>query len=1013
MLPRKHFLSGRKILAFVLFTAVYGCIGFPTANAAKPPSQDPVRWTTSKIKGTPDPPSPYSIERVLPDVKLTRPTEMIYLRSIDQWVATQFNGKVVSFAPSGGEVRTVLDLKKPDVKNCRALGIAFDPDFPQRPYCYIAKSEHPGRSDGASLIRLTVTDPQMLEIAPESEVTLLRWSSVDHSGGCVKFGPDGYLYLPIGDGQRPTPPDPKGTGQDISDLQASIVRIDVNDSTWSKEQRTESNLPYRIPADNPFVGVENARGELWAFGVRNPWKMCFHPESGELWTGDVGWELMEMVYRIERGGNYGWSVKEGSQDVKPNGNRSKIAITPPIFEHNHIEARSITGGYFWRSQRLAQLHDAYIYGDWMTGKIWGLKHDGQQVTWQQELADTPLQIVSFALAPDGDVLVVGYDGTIHRLIPNPDIGTSMAADFPQRLSQTGLFTDTKTQEPSAGVIEYSINAHHWADETSAQRWVAITDGDKINQFKRSNWEVGQVSGHFSFPHNAVFAKTVSIRTDVADASTERRLETQILHRFKDEFKAYNYIWNEEQTDAVLQPNHPVYTELEVKDPAAKLTGGIRKQIWTHSSRDQCALCHIWNAGTVHGFKVDQLNRIHDEDSVNQLEKFYSLGILEEEPEKSRPAISPTDVNAALEDRARAYLSLNCAHCHRRGGGGTAAIALSKSVALEDMKMIDEAAVQGGFGIINPQVIASGDPGRSALLYRLAKTGPGRMPHFGTNVIDQKGVKLLQQWIISLAPEGSSSSDNSKLRQEQIDALIAAATADKNADKTVGKSEKPAIYLLVSDLLSKTESALELAVRCNGDDISIELLERICRTAAEAKPEVRDLFEQYFPEELQIERLGPNVNPTALLAKASRDGDVERGRKLFFESTLNCRQCHQSGGQGIAVGPTFDGIGSLRTMEQLLESIRKPSALIDQKYLSYLVLTDEGEVITGVKTSATSDSVTIVDALGKPHDILNEAIEAIQPTEKSMMPEGLLDELTLEQAADLLAWLSSQHIAKQK
>ena len=122
------------------------------------------------------------------------------------------------------------------------------------------------------MLRFTVTDPQTLEFDPASAKTLLTWSSIDHSGGCVKFGPDGYLYFTIGDGQRPTPPDPKGTGQDISDLQASIIRIDVNDSKWSKKQLAESDSLYRIPADNPFVDVENARGEVWAFGVRNPWK---------------------------------------------------------------------------------------------------------------------------------------------------------------------------------------------------------------------------------------------------------------------------------------------------------------------------------------------------------------------------------------------------------------------------------------------------------------------------------------------------------------------------------------------------------------------------------------------------------------------------------------------------------------------------------------------------------------------------------------------------------------------
>ncbi len=1001
MQPSKPLTKRQNTLVLASCILLQALVGFPIGDAAQPLAQQSQRWTTSKIKGTPGPPSPYSIERVLTDVKLTRPTEMIYLPSANQWVATQTDGKVLSFSTTGGEVKMLLDLKKPDVKFCRALGIAFDPDFPHRPYCYIAKSEHPGTNDGACLLQFRVSDPATLEIDSASAKTLLRWSSIDHSGGCVKFGPDGYLYLTIGDGQRPTPPDPKGTGQDISDLQASIIRIDVNDSKWSKEQLTKSDSLYRIPADNPFVDVENARGEVWAFGVRNPWKICFHPVSHELWTGDVGWEMMEMVYRIERGGNYGWSVKEGSQDVKANGDRSQIAITPPIVEHNHIEARSITGGYFWQAERMAQLHDAYIYGDWMTGKIWGLKHDGVQVTWQQELTDTPLQIVSFALAPDGEVLVVGYDGTIHRLIPNPDIGTSMAVDFPKRLSETGLFTDTENQVPTVGVVEYSINAHHWADGTTGRQWFALTqgtEGDKITQYKRSNWEVGQVMGHFSFPHDAVFAKTVSIQTDPADASTKRRLETQILHRFKDEFKAYNYIWNAEQTDAVLQPNKPAYTELEVKDPIAKLTGGVRKQIWTHASRDQCALCHIWSAGTVHGFKVDQLNRRHANETDNQLDKFFALGLLDRVPEKTGPATSPTDPDASLEDRAREYLSLNCAHCHRNGGGGTAAIALNKSVALKDMRMIDQPAAQGGFGITNPHVISSGAPGRSALLYRLAKTGPGHMPHFGTNVIDQQGVQLISDWITSL---GSKSDLNSS--KERFDRLIAAPrldTGDGNIDA------------ILDELLSKTETALVLAIRCGSDDVPENLLKCICNKAATAKPEVRDLFERYFPEELKIERLGPNVNPTVLLSKASRDGNVERGRKLFLESTLNCRQCHQSEGQGIAVGPTFDGIGSLHTMEQLLVSIRKPSALIDQKYLSYLVLTDEGEVITGVKTNETSEAVTIVDSLGKSHEIMNDTIEAIKRTEKSVMPEGLLDELTLDQAADLLAWLSDQTTARK-
>jgi len=163
MLLRKHFIPNLNVAAIVLVTLVQCWVCLPIAYG-QAPEQSPVRWTTSKIKGTPNPPSPYSIERVLSDVKLNRPTEMIYLASASQWIVTQTNGKVVSFAATGGEVKTLLDLKKPEVRYCRALGIAFDPDFPQRPYCYIAKSEHPGTTDGASLLRLTATDPETLEI---------------------------------------------------------------------------------------------------------------------------------------------------------------------------------------------------------------------------------------------------------------------------------------------------------------------------------------------------------------------------------------------------------------------------------------------------------------------------------------------------------------------------------------------------------------------------------------------------------------------------------------------------------------------------------------------------------------------------------------------------------------------------------------------------------------------------------------------------------------------------------
>ena len=160
-----------------------------------------------------------------------------------------------------------------------------------------------------------------------------------HNGAHLQFGPDGCLYISTGDGGQSFPPDGRNTGQDISDLLAAILRIDVD--------HPDPGKLYSIPADNPFVSTAGARGEIWAYGLRNPWKICFDPADGSLWVGDVGWEMWEMIYRIERGGNYGWSIVEGQPSrCTPSGKRGPTPILPPTVEHDHTEARSITGGYF-------------------------------------------------------------------------------------------------------------------------------------------------------------------------------------------------------------------------------------------------------------------------------------------------------------------------------------------------------------------------------------------------------------------------------------------------------------------------------------------------------------------------------------------------------------------------------------------------------------------------------------------------------------------------------------------
>jgi putative heme-binding domain-containing protein len=971
-----------RFARYLIFSILVG-VGFVSSdrlsNEVGGDRAERVRWTTSKIKGTPDPPLPFSTEQVFDSVELTRPTHMTRVPGTDRWIVVQQNGKLFSFNRSGEpDALLAVDLKQVEGWHFAAFGIAFHPEYPKKPWCYITYKDTPKSDTGARLSRFRVIDHKIPKIKLSSEMVLMKWRSHDHMGGQPLFGPDGYLYMSIGDGQRPTPPDPMNTGQDISDLQASILRIDVDNPT--------QELNYSIPDDNPFVAEPNARGEIWAFGVRNPWRLCFR-DNGELWVGDVGWEMREMIYRIERGANYGWSVKEGSQDVKPMSGAHRIPISKAIIEHDHVEARSITGGFFWNSPRIPELVGAYIYGDWMTGKVWALKYDSQkqQILEHKEIVDTPLQIISFAIDDDGEVLIVGYDGTIHRLVPNPRLagGENQNMTFPRKLSETGLFASVVDETPSPGVVPFEINAHHWADNTTSKRWIGLVDDAKLSLYEKSNWMTGDIEGQFNFPHNSVVAKTVYLQLNPADPNSNRRVETQVLHRFHDDWMAYNYVWNDEQTDAVLQENIAVEREFRITAPES--SDGYRKQKWLHSSRDQCMLCHIWSSGTVHGFKRDQLNLSFSGESQNQLKKFHSLGMLEREVEALPPSISPNDASANLEERARAWLDLNCAHCHRQNGGGTGSFVLEDSATLEEMKLIDMPANQGDFGLTDTKLIVSGDPSQSVLLYRLMKSGHGRMPQFGTSVADNHGVLVLYDWIKSL---GTPPKKLGQLEQ---------------ACKAVTKYPDSAT---IGQLLESTPSAIVLAATLTRDKCSTTAKESIARVAAQhERAEIRDLFERFLPASEQIERLGNNIDAEQILAV---QGDAKRGRSLWLNGSLSCRNCHQIAGQGQMVGPAMDDMGAKRTRQELLASLIEPSAKIEEAFQGYVVATEDGELISGLKVSEDDDELVLVDSEGKEHRINQDEIEESRMMKKSIMPEQLLSEMTLQQAADLLAFLKSQN-----
>ncbi|HEY0189974.1 MAG TPA: PQQ-dependent sugar dehydrogenase, partial [Kofleriaceae bacterium] len=551
------------------------------------------------------------------------------------------------------------------------LSFAFHPQWPTKNEVYISYTRAKAAGDPA-IVCAENMDANMTSVIARyhgtpaaltptaDEIFKIGQPYTNHKGGTIAFGPDGYLYAGFGDGGNGD--DTCKNGQNKGSFLGKMLRLDINSGAGT----------YKVPADNPFVGDAAFKPEIWSWGHRNPFRWSFDRDSGDLWVGDVGQNTWEEIDHVTKGGNYGWNVCEG---FHKRGSTTELCNTPgmidPVVEHNRTEAQAIIGGFVYHGTLNPGLAGLYIYGDEVTGNVWALTYDvNNKPTPKLLLAGAVQYLSGFAQDHNGEVYLVGIDGTLAKLVPS---GTTTPDTFPTKLSQTGCVDPTDATKPAAGLIPYTVASPLWADGADKGRWLGLPDGKTITI---------TADNDFDLPIGSVAVKEFAVGGVP--------IETRLFMRHADGgWAGYTYEWDADGKDATL------------------LTGAKTKQIaagrtWSYPSRSQCLQCHSQAAGGTIGLEVAQLNSDEVYTSTNrqsnQLATLDHIGVfttpLAADPSTLPKLVKPTGADGSVEDRSRSYLHANCAHCHRPGGGGQGTMDLRYANALANTKTCNAPVTQG-------------------------------------------------------------------------------------------------------------------------------------------------------------------------------------------------------------------------------------------------------------------------------------------------------------------------------
>ncbi|MEO8064220.1 MAG: PQQ-dependent sugar dehydrogenase [Pseudomonadota bacterium] len=683
-----------------------------------------------------DPPSTtiaITWQRVFPSLPLfTQPVAMMQAPGNSaRWYVVQKTGSVRVFdnTPNVSTTSEFINLaarlnsSPGDATDERGLlGMAFHPDYPTDPRVFFYyTANNPGLVDRVSQFSLNAGGTAL---DPASEIVLFNVTDPEsnHNGGNIAFGPDGFLYIGIGDGGGANDAHGAiGNGQLLTTLLGKMLRIDVSATTASNT--------YAIPPTNPYVANPrcNVGGtgaascpEIFAYGFRNPWRWSFDRGSGELWLNDVGQNTLEEIDKVTIGGNYGWRCREGTNTFSGTCGPNPNPIAP-VAQYGRSQGFSTTGGFVYRGSTIPNLHGRYVFGDF-GGGLWNISRATvPTVTLGAGLA-TGLAISSFGQDTDGEVYIVDLGGTLNKIVP----GTGGGRAIPNALSQTGCVNPANPTQPATGLIPYAPNAPFFSDGANKARWLALPDSGRINV---------TASNDFDFPNGSVLVKNFSLGS--------RLVETRLFMRHNNgEWAGYTYEWNAGGTEAMRVVGGKTVT--------------VAGQTWQFPSEAQCLQCHSVAAGRTLGPEIGQLNGDFGYPTgrtANQLTTLNAIDTLTPalaQAAAQLPVIPNPFGSAALGERARAYLHSNCSYCHQPGGPAPTDLDFRYTTALAAMNACDITPDRGDLGITDPRRIAPGSAARSVVVARVNRTGADAMPPLMRHTIDTAGVQLLTDWVNGLA-----------------------------------------------------------------------------------------------------------------------------------------------------------------------------------------------------------------------------------------------------------------------